>query len=159
MNLMERATLLRQLTTDLEQLIVEADHDGIQQLVVGAVVGHDGQVLLLQRPQEDFMGGILELPSGKVEANETLDAALVREVKEETGLEVNALRVYLGSFDYPSGSGKKSRQFNFAVDVTTPGPIELQEHDAYQWATLVEEPPVTDAVKNVLGTYRELMSV
>lgn len=155
---MERVSLLRQLTTDLAHFIGEADDDGIQQLVVGAVVGHDGQVLLLQRPGDDFMGGILELPSGKVEANETLDAALVREVKEETGLDVSALRVYLGSFDYLSGSGRKSRQFNFAVDVTTCGPIELREHDAYHWAALTEQPPVTDAVRNILDTYRELLS-
>jgi 8-oxo-dGTP diphosphatase len=63
---------------------------------------------------------------------------------------------YLGHFDYTSGSGKKSRQFNFAVDVAVYGPIELQEHDAYLWLSLSEEPPVTDAIKDVLARYREL---
>lgn len=144
--------------TPLDQLDAEAERDGVQQLVVGAVVQHDGKVLLLQRPEDDFMGGIFELPSGKVEAGEALDAALIREVKEESGLDVVAIREYLGSFDYTSGSGKKSRQFNFAVDVTAPEPIELQEHDAYAWTALTEEPPVTDAVKEVLGRYRELRS-
>lgn len=139
-----------ELASLLEELNVEAERDGVQQLVVGAVVQHDGKVLLLQRPEDDFMGGIFELPSGKVEAGEALDAALKREVKEESGLDVAAIRDYLGSFDYTSGSGKKSRQFNFAVDVTAPEPIELQEHDAYTWTALTEEPPVTDAVKDVL---------
>ncbi|ASO21298.1 8-oxo-dGTP diphosphatase [Actinoalloteichus hoggarensis] len=147
-----------ELVSILEVLNAEAARDSVQQLVVGAVVQHDDKVLLLQRPEEDFMGGIFELPSGKVEAGEALDAALIREVKEESGLDVAAIRDYLGSFDYTSGSGKKSRQFNFAVDVAASGPIELQEHDAYTWTALVEEPPVTDAVKNVLSKYRKLRS-
>lgn len=111
---------------------------------------------LLQRPKADFMGGIFELPSGKVETGEELDTALVREVKEETGLEVTDIRDYLGSFDYMSGSGRGSRQFNFAVDVSATEPIRLQEHDAYAWFSFTEEPPVTDAVKEVLKRYRRL---
>lgn len=136
------------------RLVEEAAGDGVQQLVVGAVVRHGEGVLLLRRPEDDFMGGIFELPSGKVEAGETLEAALVREVAEETGLTASCVRGYLGSFDYQSGSGKRSRQFNFAVEVTAPGPVALQEHDAFQWAPLAEELPVTDAVKKVLEEYR-----
>ncbi|WP_131785676.1 NUDIX hydrolase [Protofrankia symbiont of Coriaria ruscifolia] len=146
---MERASLLQQLTT-------ESERDGVQQLVVGAVVQNGGKVLLLQRPEDDFMGGIFELPSGKVEPDEALDMALIREIKEETGLDVAAIRDYLGSFDYMSGSGKKSRQFNFAVDVASPEPVEMQEHDAFAWTPINEELPVTDAVKDVLSKYREL---
>ncbi|MFF4028061.1 MULTISPECIES: NUDIX hydrolase [Nocardia] len=140
----------------IEQLTTGATNDGVQQLVVGAVVQHDGKVLLLQRPEHDFMGGIWELPSGKVEPGESLDQALIREVKEETGLSVTALRTYLGSFDYQSGSGKKSRQFNFAVDVDSSEPVKLQEHDAYTWTSLTEEAPVTDAVRDVLAAYQQL---
>lgn len=146
-------------TSLIEQLTAEAEADGVQQLVVGAVVQRDDKVLLLQRPEDDFMGGIFELPSGKVEAGEQLDAALIREVKEETGLDVSRIFDYLGFFDYTSGSGKKSRQFNFAVDVITPELITLQEHDAYQWMPSVQEPPVTDAVKEVLAKYRERTSL
>ncbi|WP_026452967.1 NUDIX hydrolase [Saccharomonospora iraqiensis] len=144
--------------TLLSRLTAEADLDGVQQLVVGGVVQHDGKVLLLQRPEGDFMGSIVELPSGKVEAGESLDAALIREVREETGLDVTAVRDYLGSFDYVGGSGRRSRQFNFAVEVRVPEPIELREHDAYTWTALVEDPPVTDAVKDVLSTYREVVN-
>ncbi|WP_433655346.1 NUDIX hydrolase [Nocardia sp. CA-128927] len=141
-------------TTLLETLTSDAERDQVQQLVVGAVVAHDGKVLLLQRPADDFMGGIWELPSGKADPGEALDQALIREVKEETGLDIAGIRKYLGEFDYQSGSGKKSRQFNFTVDVIDPEPIELTEHNAYTWTCLTEDPPVTDAVKEVLHRYR-----
>lgn len=139
----------------LEQLTADATRDDVQQLVVGAVLQSGDKILLLQRPADDFMGGIWELPSGKVEPGEALDQALIREVKEETGLDVTRIARYLGEFDYQSGSGKKSRQFNFAVDVAAAEPVELQEHDAYAWTNLTEEPPVTDAVKQVLARYQE----
>ncbi len=99
------------------------------------------------------MGGIWELPSGKVEPGETLDAALTREVTEETGLTVTGILAYAGSFDYESGSGRKSRQFNFAVDVARPEPVKLTEHDAYAWTPVTDDLPVTDAVKTLLLEY------
>lgn len=140
----------------LEALAAQATADGIQQFVVGAVVQHNDAVLLLKRPDDDFMGGIWELPSGKVDPGEALDTALSREVNEETGLDVLSISDYLGSFDYTSGSGKQSRQFNFAVDVAKSEPVELTEHDDYTWSSLGEELPVTEAVKGVLAKYSEL---
>ena len=134
----------------MRELEEQAIADGIHQLVVGAVIEHEQKVLILRRPGDDFMGGIWELPSGKVEAGETLDAALVREVEEETGLTVTEIREYRGSFDYTSGSGKKSRQFNFNTQVSAVDPVVLQEHDSYTWAPLDAALPVTDAVKTLL---------
>ena len=142
------------MTTHLENLTAEAERDGVQRLVVGAVVEHDGRVLLLRRPGNDFMGGIWELPSGKVEPGEHLDQALAREVEEETGLQVTGIGRYIDSFDYRSGSGKHSRQFNFTVQCAAPEPVRLTEHDAYTWTPLTEEPPVTEAVKQTLTAYR-----
>lgn len=143
----------------LEDLMNQAANDGVQQLVVGAIVRAGDKVLLLKRPEDDFMGGIYELPSGKVEGDEKLDAALVREVDEETGLTVTDIAEYLGSFDYTSGSGKKSRQFNFTVSVAKSEPVRLTEHDAHLWTSLDEEPPVTEAVKEVFRAYGELREV
>jgi 8-oxo-dGTP diphosphatase len=138
----------------LERLVAEAELDDVAQLVVGAVIEDDDRVLLLKRPVDDFMGGIFELPSGKVEQGEDLKTALAREVEEETGLQVTVATAYLGSFDYTSGSGKKSRQFNFVVVVDAPEPVVLQEHDEYRWAPIDDELPVTDAVRAVFETYR-----
>ena len=125
--------------------------DGIQQLVVGAVIRHGNDVLLLKRPADDFMGGIWELPSGKVEPGETPGQTLAREVLEETGLTVTAVTAALRSFDYTSGSGKPTRQLNFAVSVAAAQPVRLTEHDDYAWMPLTRDLPVTDAVKAVLG--------
>ncbi|MGW3993924.1 NUDIX hydrolase [Amycolatopsis sp. NPDC004772] len=80
-------------------------------------------------------------------------------MSEETGLRVTAIQRYLGHFDYTSGSGKASRQFNFAVDVEATKPIELQEHDVYQWARLDDDVPVTEAVKTVIKAYPALGEV
>jgi 8-oxo-dGTP diphosphatase len=135
----------------LEELTTTAKAEGVEQFVVGAVIQHGDKVLLLKRPTDDFMGDIYELPSGKVEPGEGLDEALVRETQEETDLVVARIREYLGSFDYLSGSGKKSRQFNFAVDVEAHEPVVLTEHDAYMWVEQGTELPVTEAVKGVMG--------
>jgi 8-oxo-dGTP diphosphatase len=135
----------------LEDLTAQAARDGIVQLVVGAVITDAGRVLVLQRPSDDFMGGIWELPSGKVDPGETLAVALAREVGEETGLDLEAITAYLGHVDYTSGSGKPSRQFNFAVHVKASGPVTLTEHTAYLWSSGENLPAVTDAVRQVLG--------
>lgn len=145
-------------TAFLQQLAADAAHEEVQQLVVGAVVRCDGKILLLKRPEDDFMGGIFELPSGKVEPGENLDEALRREVDEETGLKISGIREYLGHFDYRSGSGKTSRQFNFVVEIAAPESVELTEHDAHLWASLTEKLPVTEAVKRVLTRYREIQA-
>jgi 8-oxo-dGTP diphosphatase len=116
----------------VEQLVITAHKDCVQKLVVGAVIRRDGKYLLLERTPSDFMGGLVELPSGTVNAAEDLLTALAREVYEETGLMIASILIYLGSFDYTSSSGKKTRQFNFLVE-TFPGNIQLQpvEHNKY----------------------------
>lgn len=135
----------------LPRLAAEAERDGIVQVVVGAVIRDHDTVLILRRRADDFMGGIYELPSGTVETGEDLYTALVREVKEETALDVADVTAYLGHFDYLSGSGRPSRQFTFVVRVADTGPVVLTEHDAYRWHRLADAPPVTDAVAKVLG--------
>lgn len=53
-----------------------------------AMVDADGRVLLAQRPEGKSMAGMWEFPGGKVEADETPEAALFREIKEELGVDL-----------------------------------------------------------------------
>jgi len=52
-----------------------------------ALVDADGRVLLAQRPEGKSMAGLWEFPGGKVEVGETPEAALVRELQEELGID------------------------------------------------------------------------
>jgi 8-oxo-dGTP diphosphatase len=112
--------------------------------------------LLLHRADDDYLGGLWELPSGGVDEGETLTEALHREVAEETGLTVTAIGAYLGHFDYLSKSGKKTRQFNFTAQVAHESDtVKLTEHDAYLWADRTEQEQVSSAVVSVLATWRK----
>ncbi len=57
-------------------------------VVACALVDIDGRVLLTQRPQGKSMAGLWEFPGGKMRAGETPEAALIRELKEELGIDV-----------------------------------------------------------------------
>lgn len=52
-----------------------------------ALVDTDGRVLLAQRPEGKSLAGLWEFPGGKVEPGETPEHALVRELKEELGID------------------------------------------------------------------------
>lgn len=136
-----------------KNLVKEAQKYDISRYVVAAVILKDSNVLLLERPKDDFMGGIYELPGGVVENEETLDTALYREVEEETGLKIKEVKKYLGHFDYKSKSRKNTRQFNFIVTIEEFLKITLREHDNYVWAdkSQLKKYHVTDSVKKILS--------
>lgn len=91
-----------------ELLIKKGEQEGIIKNVIGAIILNEkSQVLIMSRKTDDFMGGIDELPSGNMEKGENIYDALVREVKEETNIDVVNMKSYIGNFDYISGSGKK----------------------------------------------------
>lgn len=52
-----------------------------------ALIDADGRVLLAQRPEGKSLAGLWEFPGGKVEPGETPEAALIRELKEELGID------------------------------------------------------------------------
>lgn len=58
-------------------------------VLVSAVVlvDRDGRILLAQRPEGKAMAGLWEFPGGKVEPGETPEAALIRELHEELGID------------------------------------------------------------------------
>ena len=144
-------------STIIQQLLSDSEKDGVQKLVVGAVICLNNKFLLIERVLSDFMGGFVEIPSGTVETGEDLLTALAREVQEETGLVVVSVLEYLGSFDYRSSSGKKTRHFNFIVEVEG-GEVQLNptEHQAYYLVALSDAAfttlNISDATKQILKT-------
>lgn len=56
--------------------------------VAAALVFRNGKLLITQRPADAHLGGLWEFPGGKREAGESYEACLVRELREELGIEV-----------------------------------------------------------------------
>src|SRR5476649_166622 len=58
--------------------------------VSAALIFHNGRLLITQRHATAHLGGLWEFPGGKREANETFEECLVREIREELGIEISA---------------------------------------------------------------------
>ena len=58
------------------------------QVAVGGILNANQQVLIARRPINSHQGGLWEFPGGKVEAGESLEEALFRELKEELAIDV-----------------------------------------------------------------------
>jgi mutator protein MutT len=56
--------------------------------VAAALVFRDGKLLIAQRHSDAHLGGLWEFPGGKREPSETFEACLIRELREELGIEV-----------------------------------------------------------------------
>lgn len=137
----------------MSYLLEKGKSDGIIKNVVGGIIIKDNKFLILRRKSDDFMGGTCELPSGNMESGEDISTALIREIKEESNLDVTSIKYFVNSFDYISGSGKKARQYNFLVDVND-NEIKLTEHDEYKWMSIEEvnnNSSITDEVKYTLN--------
>ncbi|WP_112061409.1 8-oxo-dGTP diphosphatase MutT [Hyphomonas pacifica] len=73
-------------------------------VVAAALYDKQGRVLLAQRPEGKSMAGLWEFPGGKVEAGETPEQALVRELEEELAIRVDQTSlkpITFASFGYP----------------------------------------------------------
>jgi len=66
---------------------VENSEKPILLVAACALIDADGRILLAQRPEGKSMAGLWEFPGGKVEAGETPEETLIRELHEELGIE------------------------------------------------------------------------
>lgn len=90
----------------------------------------DGSVLLAKRPASKVYAGFWEFPGGKVERGESLKQALVREVREELGVEVEIAYPWITQvFTYPHAT---VRLHFFRVPVWR-GEPEAIEHEGLTW--------------------------
>lgn len=105
--------------------------------VVGAAIFHDGRLFVAQRSAKGPLAGKWEFPGGKVEASETHEQALVREIEEELGCRIRVgQELALGRAQ--SGDRTIELRVFAAVLEGTPGDIELREHQRAHWITASE---------------------
>ena len=79
------------MATSISTAVTEADPVSPIVLVAAvALIDPDGRVLLAQRPEGKHLAGLWEFPGGKVHPGETPEAALIRELDEELGIDVVA---------------------------------------------------------------------
>jgi mutator protein MutT len=57
--------------------------------VAAALIFHNGKLLITQRRADDHLPNLWEFPGGKVEPGETFERCLVREIREELGIEIS----------------------------------------------------------------------
>ena len=101
-------------------------------VVAAAMIDPDGRVLICQRPQGKALAGLWEFPGGKVEAGETPEACLIRELDEELGVQVNS--ACLGAFVFASHSYE---DFHLLMPLFLlrrwEGQVTRREHAALAW--------------------------
>ncbi len=122
-----------------QELRRQAIADGITHLSTGVAVVSGGKVLAVRRAASDFLGGSYELPGGGIEPGETFHAAVIREVKEETGLDVTEVLGMFPGFDYTTPNKPSVRQYNFLVRTSHAHVVLSPEHDQYAWLAQVSD--------------------
>lgn len=117
-------------------------HPHLTSIAVGAFVFSPSSSLLLIRRAltEPAFPGLWEVPGGGVEAppqDATLLDAVVREVKEETGLTVTNISRCYGWIEFGGRSGRLWRKWNFEVEVAEPRlvVVDPREHDEWCWVS------------------------
>jgi 8-oxo-dGTP diphosphatase len=123
------------------------------EVAVGVLVERDAQgvetrFLMTSRPAGKVYEGYWEFPGGKLEAGETVEAALRRELQEELGITIGQAHPWqVEVMDYPHARVR----LNFCKVYDWQGSFEMREGQAMAWQTLpVEQGPVLPGTIPVL---------
>lgn len=137
----------------------------IKKTVVGGLVVHQNKILILQRHgKEKIFPGLWELPSGKKKPTENHQVALLREVKEETGLKTKII-TSVSAFDYKikkDGVVYDSTQTNFLVRPMGRVKIKLSdEHQNFAWISKqdIKKYPLSKEVADAIKAGFQILSV
>jgi 8-oxo-dGTP diphosphatase len=122
-------------------------------VAVGVLMQADGQFLLTSRPEGKVYAGYWEFPGGKLEAGESVEQALRRELQEELGITIGAARVWKTQMvDYPHALVR----LHFCKVWEWQGELQMREAQLHAWQTLpVAVVPVLPGTVPVLGWLAE----
>ncbi|MGZ5179723.1 MAG: NUDIX domain-containing protein [Ramlibacter sp.] len=122
-------------------------------VAVGVLVREDGRFLLTSRPEGKVYAGYWEFPGGKVEAGESIEAALRRELIEEIGVTIGAVHPWrVELVDYPHALVR----LHFCKVFEWQGELHMHEGQRCAWEQLpVEVAPVLPGTVPVLQWFAQ----
>ena len=122
-------------------------------VAVGVLIDADGRFLLTSRPAGKVYAGYWEFPGGKLEAGESVEAALRRELHEELGIDIGPAqpwRIELVNYAHARVRLHFCKVFGWT------GEFEMRERQAMSWQTLpVAVAPVLPGTLPVLAWFAE----
>jgi 8-oxo-dGTP diphosphatase len=103
--------------------------------VSAALIFHAGKLLITQRKADAHLGGLWEFPGGKREASETFGQCVIREIREELGVEISVGELFEEiRHDYP----EKSVRLKFFICKLLRGEPQLLGCAAFKWVSKSE---------------------
>jgi len=120
----------------------------VTEVAVGVLVQPDGRFLLTSRPAGKVYAGYWEFPGGKLEAGESVEQALARELHEELGIEALEIQPWRSELvDYPHALVR----LNFCKVMAWRGDLQMREGQSCSWQELpVQKAPVLPGAVPVL---------
>mgnify|MGYP006269547431 CR=1 FL=1 len=143
-----------------EPLVADADRPreggpdrAVMQVAVGVLIRADGAFLLTSRPAGKVYAGYWEFPGGKIEAGETVEQALRRELIEEIGVQIGAAHPWrVERIDYPHALV----QLNFCKVFDWTGELQMHEGQEFAWQQLpLDVQPVLPGTVPVLQWFAQ----
>ena len=103
-------------------------------VVVAAAIERDGRYLVARRTRPADVAGRWEFPGGKVEAGESEEQALIREIREELGIDIEVVRRIPG--EWPLHDDLVLHLY--VARLITGEPAPLEQHDEIRWVTTAQ---------------------
>ena len=121
------------LVADPDQLRQGGDDRPMVEVAVGVLMQADGSFLLTSRPAGKPYAGYWEFPGGKLEAGESIEEALSRELNEELGLTMGEAKAWkVEVVDYPHALVR----LHFFKVTQWSGELQMKEQQSYAWSVL-----------------------
>jgi 8-oxo-dGTP diphosphatase len=121
------------LIADPDQLRQGGDDRPMVEVAVGVLMQADGSFLLTSRPVGKPYAGYWEFPGGKLEAGESIEEALSRELNEELGLTMGEAKAWkVEVVDYPHALVR----LHFFKVTQWSGELQMKEQQSYAWSVL-----------------------